>query len=636
MTHVMLIQLPVPQLNFGHKTGNIPFAAACLYQSASRIPWIHIDIFPQISASHMGDAVLLETILKRRPDIVGFTAYVWNVTRVLYLAKELKAHYSPRIVVGGPEATDDNQLLKDNPFIDFLVYGEGEALFTRLLEDDELWSLKSGSLDTGDWFMRSPSPYLTVPLSPEIENFMLLETMRGCPYGCAYCYYGKSRSRPCFKDDSRVMQGLEWALSHDAKEVYFLDPSLNSRPGLKDLLRRIVSLNKDHRLSLISEIRADAVDQEMAGLLADAGFTWFEIGLQSINPRALALTHRKTDLDRFIKGVRALKEKGITTEIDLIAGLPGDDRTGFEKTVQFVLDLNIQDDIQVFPLLVLPGTEFRRNAKKLGLVYNPLPPYTIRKTPAFKEDEILNAILYAGDQLDMALYPMPDLDLAFRYSNNDLMETMKDIQSVLDGESVYCKVWLHRNRTLGDLMPLTHRVTHPYQLLIPPTANDPEFITRVLSVFTGENPHTPVELVFFEPVQMPDIPHLLQASRIERPHYLDGDQRLLFSQTGNRAIMFTVITSGMKYSFTGPMQRHVFWWQQPQLPEEDIINSFENQGFDGILIDMPLPVQHINEWQDRMAGHAGDLIHISFARPGLNKRWLQKTKPGSYNFSILP
>ncbi len=634
MIEALLIQLPVPQINFGRRTGNIPFAAACLYQAAAHLPDARVDIFPQVSASYLGDAALLNNILARRPDIIGFTNYVWNVTRVLHLVEEIKARYSPRIVLGGPEVTDDNPLLTDNSLIDFFVRGEGESLFAGLLREPESWS--NANSDAGDWFSKSPSPYLSAPLAPEIGNIMLLETMRGCPYACAYCYYGKSRKRPLFKDDGRVIEGLEWAISRDIKEVYFLDPSLDSRPGLSNLLRQIASLNKDRRLSLISEIRADRVDDELADLLASAGFTWFEIGLQSTNPEALTMMHRKADLDLFAKGVHALKKRGITTEIDLIAGLPGDDRQGFEKTIQFILDHNMHDDVQVFPLSILPGTEFRKKTKELGLIYDKHPPYTIKHTQTFSEDEILDALVYAGERLDMSLYPMPELDCSWRTDDGRRMEGMTDIQVILDGHIFICKVWLHPGRTFNELEGVSRRVTHPYQLLIPSTVNDHEFIAQALSIFTKTNPCTPLELVFFDPPHMPDAGRLLEASRIARPHYLDGEQRPLFDQAGNRAILFTVISTGTEAEFYGPMQRHVYWWRNPHLPDDAVINDLEERSFDGLFIDTPLPVHHIMGWQDRIAGHAGDLIRISFAELGLNKRWLQKTMEDSYYYNILP
>ena len=583
----------------------------------------------------MGDTALLDYILALRPDTIGFTTYVWNVTRVLHLIKELKAHYRPRVVLGGPEVTDDNPLIDDD-LIDFRVYGEGERLFAQLLQQPELWSRRSGCADAGDLFSIFHSPYLSSMLRPEIENSMLLETMRGCPYTCAYCYYSKSRRQPLFKEDLRVLEGIDWAIERDVKEIYFLDPSLNSRPGLKSLLKKIALRNKDHRLSLISEIRADAVDEELADLLAAAGFTWFEIGLQSTNPEALEKMRRKADLERFLRGVAALKQRGIKTAIDLIVGLPGDDWAGFEATLQFILDHKLYDDIQVFPLSILPGTEFRRNAKRLGLVYEKHPPYTIIHTPTFSQTEVLHAFEHAENRLEVSLYPMPDLDLSWRTVNNDEMQTAADISVALDGQRLLYKIWLRLDRSFEDLAALARRVTHPYQLLIPPLAIDPEYVSHAISIFTHANPHTPMELVYFDPPRMPAVRRLLHAAQMARPHYLDGYLRPLFDQGGNRSIMFTVATTEMRARFDGPMQRHAHWWRHPYLPTPDAIHGLESQGFDGILIDSTATVDRVRAWQDKLACQADDLIHISFAQTRLYKRWLRKTAGDAYCLHVLP
>lgn len=634
MVHALLVQLPVPQLNFGHRTGNIPFAAACLYQASAHVPGARVEILSQIEASYMGDAALLDCILAKRPDIVGFTTYTWNVARVLYLIIELKAHYGPLVILGGPEVTADNPLL-DNDLIDFRVYGEGEHLFAQLLQEPELWSRKSGCDEAADLFSVSSSPYLSAPLMPGIENSMLLETMRGCPYRCAYCYYGKSRRQPLFKADQRVLEGIEWARERNVKEIYLLDPSLNRRPGLKSLLRKIALHNKDHRLSLISEIRADAVDEELADLLAAAGFTWFEIGLQSTNPKALAMMHRAADEDRFLQGVGALKQRGITTAVDLIVGLPGDDWAGFERTLQFVLDNNLHDNIQVFPLSILPGTDFRRDAQRLGLAYEQHPPYTIIQTPTFSRTEIRQALEYTEKRLGVSLYPMPDLDLSWRIGDNDAMETAADISVALNGQRFLYKVWLRLERRFEELASLARRVTQPYQLLIPPLVSDPEYVSQALSIFTASNPHTPLDLVFFDPPRMPAVRRLLQAARMARPHYLDGHLRPLFDQDGNRSIMFTVVVTHMRAEFDGAMRRHIHWWRNTHLPTPGAIHDLESQGFDGVLIDPPVNIRRVRKWQDETASLAGDLIHISFAQAELYKRWLHKTAGDDYCLQLF-
>jgi hypothetical protein len=636
MINALLIQLPVPQLNFGHKTGNIPFAAACLYQAGKEVHGTEISIFPQVSASYMGDAAIIDTIISIRPDIIGFTAYVWNIKRILHLVKEIKNSYSPKVVIGGPEVTNDNPLLSDNDLIDFCVFGEGEKLFAQLLTEPELWHKKSGNADAGLLFSTSVSPYLSGVLKPGIENSMLLETMRGCPYACSYCYYGKARRKPLFKGDNLVLCGFEWAITNNVKEVYFLDPSFNARPDLPVLLRKIADVNRDHNLTLISEIRGDSVDDALADLLAAAGFKWFEIGLQSTNTNALTLMNRKTDPARFLKGIQALKKHGITTEIDLILGLPGDDPVGFKDTIGFILDNNLNDDIQLYPLSILPGTEFRRDAERLGLTYDKHPPYTVIETNTFSEVEMLDAFIYAENALEVSFYPMPDLDLSFRAENDRSIDSMQDIRVRLDGQCLNYKVWLHRDRTMEELKKLARMVTHPYQLLVPPSVENHDFVLRALSLFTKSNPHTPAEIVFFDPSQIPNVHQLLNASQIDRPHYLDGHLRPLYQKPGNRAILFTVVSASTDSRFFGPMQRHAYWWRHKSMPDNNNINDLEKAGFTGILIDTGVAVNHIHAWQDKMVDHAGDFIHITFSMLDLNKRWLTKTMADDYCPDILP
>ena len=73
MMNVCLLQLPVPRPDYGIQTGNIPLAAACLKQAAAILPEVQVDLLPQSMASYLGDAALIEILLARRPQIVGFT-----------------------------------------------------------------------------------------------------------------------------------------------------------------------------------------------------------------------------------------------------------------------------------------------------------------------------------------------------------------------------------------------------------------------------------------------------------------------------------------------------------------------------------------------------------------------------------
>jgi hypothetical protein len=632
MNHVLLLQLPIPRRNFGRKTGNIPLGAACLKQATRGLPGVRVDLLPERTASCLGDAALLNLLSGHAPDVFGFTVFSWNLERSLYLSEKLKAAGGGRVVFGGPEVTPDNPLVR-SAHVDFLACGEGEAVFRRLLTEPGSWQTGSGGESAAEIFRTAESPYLSGVLEPEAGDLMLLETQRGCPYRCGFCFYNKSRQGLVFAEERMLLRAVAWAVERRIAEVYLLDPSLNARPQLKALLADIARLNVDRRVRLFSEIRAEAVDDELADLLAAAGFHWFEIGLQSTNPRALKLMNRPTRLERFVAGAQRLKARGITPSIDLIIGLPGDDLQGFMRSVDFVADHGLQDDVQIFPLAVLPSTDFRKRCRELGLRFDPHPPYTVTGNRKFNHEDFLLAYDYAETRLDAVFFPLPDLDVSWRAGGaQGDVEKSSDLCVALGGRRYVAKLLLNRERPFEEIRHLAGQLTHPYQVLVGPGV-DVVYLESVLKIATGENPFTPLEIVFFDPPERPRTRELLAAVHLQRPHFLDGDLRFLFAKPGNRAVLFTLVSADPAARFQGDMERQAFWWRRPALPELKDLAGFEE--LDGILIDSPVSAREIVEWQNRLGREAAEKHHISFADAHLQRRWLLLANPDEYVEQVM-
>ena len=620
MTRVLLVQLPIPRQNFGWKTGNVPLGAACLKEAVRTLPGVAVDILPESVVSYLADAALVEAIRDRRPDVLGFTVFSWNIERSLHICEKIKETGGPRVIFGGPEVTPDNALLRA-PQVDFRVHGEGEAVFRRLLAEPGFWTGGSAAESAADIFRSAPSPYMSGWLEPEAQGPMLLETQRGCPYRCGFCYYNKSRAGLVFAEQEHLLQAVAWAAERRISEVYLLDPSLNARPNLKELLAGIGRLNTEKRIRLLSEIRAEAIDDPLADLLAAAGFAWLEIGLQSTNPQALKIMNRPTRLDRFVKGAQRLKQRGITPSIDLIIGLPGDDLAGFMRSVDFVADHDLQDDIQIFLLSILPGTSFRRRRRQLGLAFEAHPPYTVIATPTFTPEDFLLAYDYAETRLDTVFFPLPELDLSWRLAGRN---GRQDIRVGLGGHSYVAKLNLPGERPMTEIEGLARCLTQPYQVLVGPGLRDSAYLKKVLAVLTGVNPFTPLEVVFFDPAELPATAELLRGVRLRRPHFLDGDLRFLCPQPGNRAVLFTVVSGDRRPRFQGEMRRQAYWWRRSALPSLEELGEFAE--LDGVLIDSAVPPAEICAWQDRWKSAAGQ-YHISFAEVRLQRRWLLLTCP---------
>ncbi len=630
MARVLLLQLPIPRHTVGLKTGNIPLGAACLKLAAQGIPGAEVEVLPESLASYLGDAALLDLVRRRRPDVVGFTVFSWNLERSLHLAGRLKEGGGPKIVFGGPEITPDNRLAR-SPAVDCRVFGEGEAVFRRLLADPAAWKACGLRSRGGAGAFRSAeSPYLRGLLEPELENIMLLETQRGCPYRCGFCFYNKSRPGLLFAEEQEVLRAVAWAVERRIGQVYLLDPSLNVRPGLRRLLAGIARLNAGRRVRFFSEIRAEAVDEDLADRFAAAGFDWFEIGLQTTTPRALRLMRRPTRLERVLAGVQRLKARGITPSIDLILGLPGDDLAGFMRSVDWVAEHGLQDDVQVFPLAVLPGTDFRRRRRELGLQSSPRPPYTVRRTAGFSPEDFLQAYDYAESRFDTVFFPLPDLDASWRVGERARPWTEPGLRLRLGGAEYTAKLIAGRDREIAALRHAAGRLTQPYQILIAPgfREQDHRLLQEVLRLTTTANPFSPLEVVFFAPEALPRRAELLSSVQLARPHFLDGDLRYLFPREGDRAVLLTVVSEEPVFRFQGEMERQIYWWRRPVLPQPRELARFRH--LDGILIDAAVPAETVADWQDRVAGRLAERYHIGFGDALLHRRWVLLTRPDEY------
>jgi radical SAM superfamily enzyme YgiQ (UPF0313 family) len=361
---VLLVQLPIPPVGPEPIRGNVPLAAGYLKMYAERhglAADYEIDILPTAAANTLGDRGLVKDILAAEPWMVGFTCYLWNIQRTLWIAARLKeARPDLQILIGGPEITIDNDWVLRHEAVDFATIGEGEQTFCDLLAAMRQPGRPVGPTGTpipglfvrqnaaaDNLFLPPPrkplanldqisSPYLTGILDAADEKMLLLETIRGCIFKCKFCYYPKSYDSLYFLSEEKIIANLEHARRRGAREVVLLDPTLNQRrdfPAFLDLLARC---NSERQFTYFGELRAEGITPDVARLLRDANFTEVEIGLQSIDPLAMELMDRKNNLRAFERGARAMLDLGIKVKVDLIIGLPGDSCDSVRRGLDYI------------------------------------------------------------------------------------------------------------------------------------------------------------------------------------------------------------------------------------------------------------------------------------------------------------
>lgn len=341
---------------------------------------------------------ILNSILKEKPRLVGFSLYSWNSIPALELARQLRALRSDLLIVaGGPDAEALAEQGAGEPF-DAVFLGEAEFSFAewyaRRLGSDGLAGTIPGAAPAGGGSLirsapslegKLPSPWLLGILSPVRGGALPWELGRGCPYRCSYCYEGRATGLVRHLSKARIEAELRLFLDAGVSEIFVLDPTFNV-DGKRALdMLKLFSLQAS-RIGWNFEIRAELLNAAQAE--AFTGLSCFvQIGLQSSSPDVLKLNGRSFDSRKFVSGLNLLNKKGVVFGLDLIYGLPGDRLAGFRKSVDFALSFS-PNHLDVFPLAVLPGTSLRRRAAELGLVYDDEPPYLLKHHPGFSGEDM--------------------------------------------------------------------------------------------------------------------------------------------------------------------------------------------------------------------------------------------------------
>jgi radical SAM superfamily enzyme YgiQ (UPF0313 family) len=338
-------------------------------------------------------------IISMQPDVLGVSVVCWSARTAFDVCRIVReALPDIRIVLGGPEVGPiaEDVLLRHRA-VDAVVRGEGEEAFADVLDlarRDKPLSRADGvtarnaagePVAAPDRALITdldsiPSPYLSGALEPR-EGVAYIETFRGCPHRCAYCFEGKGYGRIRSFGKGRVADEIaHLAGERGVTSFSFIDPVFNLTPERLSWLSDTLAPYAARGLTLHTvEVDIERIDDAAAAELVRAGVRSVETGPQSIGPAALDACHRGFDRERFASGVAALGRAGISVECDLIAGLPGDTAEDFLAGIGFVLSLD-PGKLQTSTLHVLPGTELYARAAELGLRFDPEPPHEIVST----------------------------------------------------------------------------------------------------------------------------------------------------------------------------------------------------------------------------------------------------------------
>ncbi len=323
-------------------------------------------VFVDAMTNHLTDEQLREQIREINPQIIGATAItpsIYKAERVLQIAKEV----NPKIVtvLGGIHGTFMYpQVLKEAPWIDAIVRGEGETVFLNFVRavDEGRWPAERADvkgiayLDDGkviatpaeppiadldkiqpDWGILEWNKYIYVPLGVRvaIPNFA-----RGCPFTCTFCSQWKFWRDYRVRDPKKVVDEIE-SLVRDHQVGFFIladeEPTIHRKKFVafcEELIERKLPVLWGINTRVTDILR----DEKLLPLFRKAGLVHVSLGTEAAAQLKLERFNKETTIAQNKKAIQLLRDAGIVAEAQFIVGLENETAETLEETYRMAQD----------------------------------------------------------------------------------------------------------------------------------------------------------------------------------------------------------------------------------------------------------------------------------------------------------
>ena len=349
---------------------------------------------------------ILKDIYSSGADVVCFSCYIWNISFVRELIRDLvKILPKTAFWAGGPEVSyDAEKFLTEMPEMTGVMVGEGEKTFHDLLEfyidgKDSLEEISGIAYRTGDKIIHngwrelmdlSAIPFVYEHLEKFENRIIYYESSRGCPFSCSYCLSSIDKKLR-FRDLELVKKELQFFLDHRVPQVKFVDRTFNCKHEHAMTIWEYILEHDNGVTNFHFEISADLLREEEMELMSQMrpGLIQLEIGVQSTNPETIRAIHRHMDLKKLEHCVNRVHSfRNIHQHLDLIAGLPYEDYDTFHQSFNDVYQMK-PDQLQLGFLKVLKGSLMQKEAEVYGIVYKEKEPYEVLSTNWLTYGEVL-------------------------------------------------------------------------------------------------------------------------------------------------------------------------------------------------------------------------------------------------------
>ncbi|MDP2505579.1 MULTISPECIES: radical SAM protein [unclassified Oceanobacter] len=308
--------------------------------------------------------------------LIGIGAYIWNEPVTQQLTEVIHNSTAVPVVLGGPQISyaDVGLLEVLYPYANIFVRGYGEQAMVALARGENLQGLGihfAGETDLGQKaeteLKQLSSPWLSGVM--EIGKSIRWETMRGCPFRCAFCQHRESSDRFKLVEQAlnyeRISKEARLFAQTGVERISILDPifHLDTKRSV-DLLTLFKEVGLTAQITL--QCRFELIKDEFIDVLEGLNVV-LEFGLQTAIAEEGNAIGRPNNLGMAEQVITKLKARNIPFEVSLIYGLPKQTLASFRQSLTWCWNQQVPV-IRAWPLMILRGTPLDKQREKFGLI----------------------------------------------------------------------------------------------------------------------------------------------------------------------------------------------------------------------------------------------------------------------------
>lgn len=379
---------------------NIPMDKTIYFPLVSGLLQSYAQSIPDIRENYQFMPIIFmrdhqENIIKnyKNPSVAAFSVSMWNMNLSLEVARIVKKRFPACLIVfGGPHVPFyAEEFFKLYPFIDVTVRGEGEQTFADILmrfresrDFSDISGISYRDPETGLCVRNSrerelpkdldmyPSPYLGEVFDYLFDEYrdmnfqVIIETNRGCPYMCSYCFWGQGGLSKRFRFFSleRVRHIAEWCGKNRIVYVFCADSNFGIFKRDLEIAGYFVDTKVKYnglpeKFRVCYAKNAEATVFEIGRLLhrhdMEKGIT---LSRQTNSPAASFNVGRKNiNMEVYRNLQKKYNKENIPVYTELILGLPGETYESFRDGIEDILQTGIKNQLFVYFCQVYPNTE---------------------------------------------------------------------------------------------------------------------------------------------------------------------------------------------------------------------------------------------------------------------------------------